>query len=62
MENISDFKTKLRFAHPWFGPMDAYGWHGLAGGHMNIHRIQIERIILGLKNQRNTLPLPTVEL
>ncbi len=42
--------------------MDAYGWHALAGGHMNIHRIQIERIILGLKNQRNTLPLPTVEL
>jgi uncharacterized damage-inducible protein DinB len=62
VSSISDLKTKLRFAHPWFGAMDAYGWHALAGGHMNIHRIQIERIILGLKNQRNTLPLPTVEL
>ena len=40
-------KTAVRFAHPWFGPLDASGWHALAGGHMGIHRVQIERILEG---------------
>jgi len=43
-----DLKTKERYAHPWFGPLDAAGWYGLAGGHLGIHRVQIERIIRGL--------------
>ena len=43
-----DLKTAECFTHPWFGPMDAAGWHALAGGHMGIHRVQIERIIAGL--------------
>lgn len=43
--SIPNLKTAVRFAHPWFGPMDAFGWHALAGGHMSIHRVQIERII-----------------
>lgn len=43
-----NLKTELRFAHPWFGPLDAAGWHALAGGHMGIHRVQIERILAGL--------------
>lgn len=46
----ADLKTKLRFAHPWFGPMDAYEWFGMAGGHMGIHRVQLERILKGLEN------------
>jgi len=41
-------KTQLRFAHPWFGPLDAHGWHALAAGHLGIHRVQIERISAGL--------------
>ena len=40
-----DLRTPLRYAHPWFGPLDAAGWHLLAGGHMRIHRVQIERIL-----------------
>ncbi len=44
----SDLRTPVRFAHPWFGPLDAAGWHALAGGHMAIHRVQIERIRAGL--------------
>jgi len=40
--------TTVRFAHPWFGPLDAAGWHALAGGHMGIHRVQIARILKGL--------------
>jgi len=39
--------TRARYAHPWFGPLNAAGWHALAGPHMGIHRAQIERIIAG---------------
>lgn len=45
---VADLKTTVRFAHPWFGPLDAAGWYALAGGHMAIHRVQIERILAGL--------------
>lgn len=30
--------------HPWFGPLDAHGWHCLAALHHRTHRRQIERI------------------
>ena len=43
-----NLNTAVRFAHPWFGPLDAAGWHALAGGHMGIHRLQIERILQGI--------------
>lgn len=45
-----NLKTKARFTHPWFGPLDASGWHAMAGSHMAIHRKQIERIIRGLSS------------
>lgn len=35
------------YPHPWFGPLDAAGWHALAGTHLRIHRAQIERILAG---------------
>lgn len=41
---VRDFKTRARFPHPWFGPLDAHGWHALASQHLGIHRVQIERI------------------
>jgi len=47
-----DLHTPLRYAHPWFGPLDAAGWHTLAGGHMGIHRRQIEQILVGLDTVR----------
>ncbi|MEI6084119.1 MAG: DinB family protein [Verrucomicrobiota bacterium] len=43
-----NLKTSLRFAHPWFGPLDAAGWHALSAGHLRIHRVQIQRILHGL--------------
>jgi hypothetical protein len=46
--SIRNFKTKARFPHPWFGPMDEHGWLALTGGHLAIHRTQIERILKGL--------------
>ncbi len=45
--SVPDLKTALRYAHPWFGALDAAGWHALAPGHMAIHRVQIERILGG---------------
>lgn len=44
----SDLKTEVRFAHPWFGPLDAFGWAAMAGTHMGIHRVQIQSIMAGL--------------
>lgn len=46
---IPDLKTKLRHGHPWFGPLDAFGWLALSAGHLRIHREQIERILERLK-------------
>ena len=46
--SVGNLKTSVHFAHPWFGPLDAAGWHALAGTHLAIHRFQIERIIAGM--------------
>jgi len=45
-------KTKVRFAHPWFGPLNAAGWHALAALHMGIHRRQIECILAKLHGEK----------
>lgn len=37
-----------RYAHPWFGPIDAFHWYCLLGLHQGIHRKQIEAIREGL--------------
>ena len=47
-----DLKTSIRFPHPWFGPLDAAGWHALAAGHMGIHREQIVRILRAIAEGR----------
>lgn len=41
-------RTTLRYAHPWFGPLDAAGWHAMAAMHMGIHRAQVDRILAGV--------------
>ena len=45
---IPDLRTTVKFAHPWFGPLDAAGWHALASIHLGLHRQQIERIVAGV--------------
>ncbi|MFN0126726.1 MAG: DinB family protein [Verrucomicrobiales bacterium] len=45
--------TTLRFAHPWFGPLNAAGWHALASAHMGIHLEQLVRILEGLRAARH---------
>ena len=47
VDTAANLKTRLRYAHPWFGPLNASGWQALAGMHMGIHRAQIESIIAG---------------
>lgn len=46
---VKELNTSARYAHPWFGPLDAAGWHAMAAGHLRIHRQQIERIVEGLR-------------
>lgn len=41
--------TTARYTHPWFGPLDAAGWHAIGGFHMGLHRRQIESILAGLR-------------
>jgi hypothetical protein len=48
---ISDLKTAAKYAHPWFGPLDAAGWHALTATHMGIHRAQIAKIIAALPSR-----------
>jgi len=38
-------RTSVRHVHPWFGPLDAAGWHALAAVHTGIHRAQIASIL-----------------
>lgn len=45
---IADLKTKHTYAHPWFGPLDAAGWHALTATHLAVHRAQLGRIIAEL--------------
>lgn len=47
---IADLRTPVRYEHPWFGPMDAAGWHALAAGHMGIHRRQLQSILRALRS------------
>jgi hypothetical protein len=51
---VPDLKTAARYAHPWFGPLDAAGWHALTATHMAIHRAQIAKIIAALPPKPTT--------
>ena len=53
----TELKTTARYAHPWFGLLDAFGWHGLSGYHMGLHRVQLELIIEGLRGMPPMQPL-----
>jgi hypothetical protein len=38
-------RTRAKHAHPWFGPLDAHGWHCLAAIHHTLHRRQLAAIL-----------------
>jgi hypothetical protein len=46
---VENLRTSARHAHPWFGSMDAHAWYALAGSHLGIHKVQLERILTGLR-------------
>ena len=45
---LGELNTTVRYPHPWFGPINAFRWLGLASMHMGIHRGQIVAIMRGL--------------
>ena len=46
INRLPRLNSRARHEHPWFGPLNAHGWHCLAAVHHAIHRKQIERIII----------------
>jgi hypothetical protein len=44
----ANLQTEAVYAHPWFGDLNAAGWHFMTGFHMDLHRKQIERIFAAL--------------
>lgn len=46
---IKNLHTARHHAHPWFGLLDAHGWHTLAALHTMIHRRQLDIIVRLLK-------------
>ena len=46
IDRLPTLKSRTRHEHPWFGPLNAHGWHCLAAIHHAIHRRQIERIVV----------------
>jgi len=46
VDRASALHSTMRHTHHQFGPLDAHGWHCLAGIHQQIHRKQIERIVV----------------
>ena len=45
IEKHGNLRSIARYAHPWFGPLDAHQWHCLAGIHQRIHRRQATKLI-----------------
>ena len=45
MKSRGSLRTSVRFAHPWFGMLDAHQWHCLVGVHQRVHRRQAQKII-----------------
>ncbi len=45
---VPNLRTAARYAHPWFGALDAAGWHALSAAHLGIHRQQLAKIIAAL--------------
>jgi uncharacterized damage-inducible protein DinB len=52
-DRSSNLKSRARYEHPWFGPLNAWQWFALAGTHMGIHRAQVEQILRGLPRAEN---------
>lgn len=45
---LHDLRTVQQHAHPWFGSLDAAGWHAMVAFHMRLHRKQLGAILTAL--------------
>lgn len=45
IESAGELRTKTRYPHPWFGPLDAHGWASMVAMHMGIHRNQLSLML-----------------
>ena len=45
IKSRGSLRTSVRYAHPWFGMLDAHQWHCLVGVHQRVHRRQAQKII-----------------
>jgi hypothetical protein len=43
--------SQTRFPHPWFGAMTPKQWHWVMAGHQRLHRVQVQKIIQGLRGE-----------
>jgi hypothetical protein len=50
VRRLDSLNSSARHVHPWFGPLNAHGWHCLAAIHQTIHRRQLEAIVRGLRD------------
>jgi hypothetical protein len=50
--------TRLRFPHPWFGPLDARGWLQLGAMHLGLHRRQLVLILAALHAEADAKTSP----
>ncbi len=55
ISSVSSLRSKSRHPHPWFGSLNAHGWHCLAAVHQTVHRHQLNRILAVLINRADTL-------
>jgi hypothetical protein len=45
LEEHGSLESKKRYAHPWFGKLNAHQWHCLTAVHQRIHRRQLHKLI-----------------
>ena len=45
IKSRGSLRSSVRFAHPWFGLLDAHQWHCLVGVHQLVHRRQAQKLI-----------------
>ena len=49
LQHVNNRNSRATHAHPWFGKLNAHGWHTVLALHQKIHRQQLELIRDALK-------------
>lgn len=54
LDALKTTQSKARHYHPWFGTLNAHGWHTLLAKHQKLHRRQLELIADALSSGKNS--------